>query len=210
MEINVHDDLSKKMFSDIEFCTSNAEINIQGIYGENIDIDNMNGTVDGIMKATEKLRVATTNAEITGTYTADNVSLITTNKNIAVETVLANKMNLKTTNGSINGTCVASTEIAAQTSGGTIGINVGFPNNVPPENLNITANSTNDQVSLRVPSNYEGSFDLETTNGTAKVGPIGDIVMRKDKKHQKTGKKGQGNSEVNVSSINANVSLTFV
>ena len=123
-------------------------------------------------------------------------------------------MNLKTTNGSINGTCVASTEIAAQTSSGTIGINVGFPSNVPPENLNVTAISTNGQVALRVPSNYEGSFDVDTANGTAKVGPIvrnsGDIVMKKDKKYHKIGKKGQGSSEVNVSSSNANVSLTFI
>ncbi|CEP18219.1 hypothetical protein [Parasitella parasitica] len=162
----------------MELKTTNAHIEINQAI-ENADaviLATTNGGIrfrQPIRGITDVIAAKTTNSGIDADtlLEAPAVQLMTTNGHVNVEDIRADRAELKTTNGRIGLSHANISQVVnAQTTNGALALHVNAGNRAE-----VIARTTNSQVSLSMPADHEGRFEIETsrTNKIEFVDPLG-------------------------------------
>ncbi|KAI1314377.1 hypothetical protein EDD11_002242 [Mortierella claussenii] len=96
-------------------------------------------------------------------------------------------------------------DVTNKTSNGSIVASIMVP---PKQRFRGLAQSTNGSVIVNLTDDFEGRFELETSNSSAVV-EGSHLQFDTDKKNSKHGRRGEGNSDVTVSTSNSSAKLCF-
>ncbi|KAF9182028.1 hypothetical protein BGZ51_005000 [Haplosporangium sp. Z 767] len=211
----------------IDLHTSNSSISGTFSAGH-IDLHTSNGSIsaklrvqdarDGRQSAvTTKTSNSSINVHVDATPTTKGLWMDNTTKNakVIVGTLLGPStqgscINVTTANAKIEFNLDASQtgqplEVNTKTTNASIVSSIMVP---PLQPFRGQAQSSNSTVAVNLTEEFQGRFDLDTSNGSAVV-EGSDLVFDIDKKSTKRGSHGEGQGEIRIHSSNAAISLRF-
>ncbi|KAJ7349110.1 hypothetical protein DFH08DRAFT_742957, partial [Mycena albidolilacea] len=149
---------SPTYFKDLRFKSSDAPIQFPGLRGRSAAIQTSNGEVRGYFEATKEIQIQTRNAPI---------------EVFAVMRDLDGEITLRTSNGTIEGLFVVDDRLVNRTIRAHVHTSHAAIRLVadPPVNssLILDVSTSEAPVSVYLGPSYEGTYDLQTTQGRAEV-----------------------------------------